>query len=42
MISSELSKTNRIFLNVDEKMNIDISIDNAKYISYHRKKIFKR
>lgn len=42
MISSELSKTNRIFLNVDEKMNIDISIDNAKYISYHREKIFKR
>ena len=40
MISSELSETNRIFMNINEQMKIEITENNAYYFKYHRDNIY--
>ena len=40
IISDKLDKDNRVFLNVNDTMKIDITEDNVSYIRYHRENIF--
>ena len=40
MLSNELDSINRVFLNVNENMNIIVD-DNAEYIKYHRENVYK-
>ena len=41
MLSNELDSINRVFLNVNENMNIIVDDDNAEYIKYHRENVYK-
>jgi len=41
MISSELSKTDQIFTNINEAMKIRLTEKNKEYLKYHRENIFK-
>lgn len=41
LIAEELDSVNRIFMNVNDDMNIIVDNDNAEYIKYHRKYVFK-
>ena len=41
LIASELDSVNRIFMNVNEDMEIIVDNDNIEYVKYHRKYIFK-
>lgn len=41
MISSSLSETNRIFLNVDSTMRIILTPKNKEFLDYHRNYIFR-
>lgn len=40
-ISSELTDIDKIFMNVNEKMKIELKGQNRKFLEYHRKHIFK-
>ena len=41
MISGNLSEIDRIFTNVRPDMSIELTIDNKRYLQYHREHIFK-
>ena len=41
LISEELQKNDRIFMNVNENMKVELTTDNRKYLNYHRMHIFK-
>lgn len=42
IISDMLDETNRIFMNVDEKMRIKVTADSKGYLKYHREKVLKK
>ena len=41
LISSQLSKSDCIFLNVTDNMKLDVRSGNIKYMKYHRNEVFK-
>jgi hypothetical protein len=42
MVSDKLSKTDRIFTNVNESIKIKLTEKNKEYLKYHRNNIFKK
>ena len=44
IISDRLKENNRVFLNVDSKMHIELTLtdDNKKYLKFHRENIFNK
>ena len=42
LISDKINENDRIFLNINPNMKIEITEDNAYYVSYHRKHIYKK
>lgn len=40
LISDKLSNNSKVFMNVHERMHIEVSDDNREYIKYHRNNIF--
>ncbi len=42
VISEKLSANSKVFMNVHEEMNIEVSEDNLEYIRYHRNNIFDK
>ncbi len=42
MISDKLGANDRIFLNINNEMKIQISEKNKEYLKYHRDNIFKK
>lgn len=42
LISDKINENDRIFLNINPNMKIEITEDNAHYVSYHRKHIYKK
>ncbi|PEO41977.1 hypothetical protein CN563_24750 [Bacillus sp. AFS026049] len=41
LISKSLDQVSRVFLNINETMNIKLNQDQQKYISWHRENLFK-
>ena len=41
LISAQLSTTDRLFMNVDPTMQINLSVNNKCYLAYHRENVFK-
>lgn len=42
LISEELTEKNRIFMNVSDKMKIEVNDENAAYLKYHREHVFRK
>lgn len=42
LISSQLGETDRVFMNVQPGMKIELSEGNRKYLEYHREKVFRK
>lgn len=42
IISDRLTENDRVFLNVDSKMHIELTESNKKYLKFHREKVFNR
>ena len=42
MISDRLTENDRVLLNVDSRMHIELTESNKKYLQFHRKNIFNR
>ncbi|MED4695188.1 HNH endonuclease [Peribacillus frigoritolerans] len=41
LISTSLDQASKVFLNINETMNIELNPDQQKYISWHRENLFK-
>lgn len=42
IISDRLTENDRVFLNVDSKMHIELTESNKKYLKFHQKNVFNR
>lgn len=42
IISDRLTKNDRVFLNVDSRMHIELTENNKKYLEFHRENVFNR
>ena len=42
LISDKLSETDKIFMNIRSDAKIEVTENNAPYISYHRQNVFKK
>jgi len=40
LISDRLNETDRIFMNINERMKVAVTSDNKKYLKYHRENVF--
>ncbi|MCR5743291.1 MAG: HNH endonuclease [Lachnospiraceae bacterium] len=41
LISEELNETDRMFMNVHDKMHVEVTEGHRKYLEYHRDKVFR-